>query len=63
MAYAHIHRFHQKKQKKRGNKCVFGELFAKIKRWDLCYREKKLERPKILKIMKLRKAKNIKMNK
>jgi len=43
MAYAHIHRFHQKKHKKRGNKCVFGELFAKIKRWDLCYREKKLE--------------------
>ena len=35
----------------------------KIKRWDLCYREKKLERPKILKIMKLRKAKNIKMKK
>jgi hypothetical protein len=45
MTYAHIHRFHKKKKniKKRGNKCVFGELFAKIKRWDLCYREKKLE--------------------
>jgi hypothetical protein len=35
----------------------------KIKKWDLCYREKKLERPKILKIMKLRKAKYIKMKK